>query len=146
MKAAPMASLEDKLAGWTGPSSSTEQDKQDRTERMVRDAIKAWPALSTAKLSVYAKGSYPNNTNVRTDSDVDIAVQSHAARYEGGAGATDVESAVWTPAKLRSEVEKALRGYFPSGQVDTSGSTAIAVHASSSRVDADVVPCFDYRY
>jgi hypothetical protein len=25
-------SLEDKLSGWTGPSSDTEKDKQDRTE------------------------------------------------------------------------------------------------------------------
>ena len=30
---------EDQLAGWTGPSSATEQDKQDRTERMTREAI-----------------------------------------------------------------------------------------------------------
>ena len=80
MKAALMG-LEDKLAGWIGPSSATEQDKQDRTERMVKEAISAWSGLATANLSVYAKGSYPNNTNVRTDSDVDIAVQCHDVQY-----------------------------------------------------------------
>jgi hypothetical protein len=73
--------LEQKLAGWTGPSSSTEQDKQDRTERMVRDTIKAHPAFAGCSLSVYAKGSYANNTNVRSDSDVDIAVQCHEVLY-----------------------------------------------------------------
>ncbi len=143
--------LEDKLAGWTGPSSTTEQDKQNRTERMVKEAISAWSGLATANLSVYAKGSYPNNTNVRTDSDVDIAVQCHDAQYwdeakPGTCTPGTPYKGLWTPAKLRSEVEKALRSYFPNGQVDTSGSTAITLHSSSARVDADVVPCFDYRY
>jgi hypothetical protein len=145
--------LEEKLAGWTGPSSTTEQDKQARTERMVKDAIAAWPALSSAKvsLSVYAKGSYPNNTNVRTDSDVDIAVQCHDVRYWGEhtSGAhppISPYSGLWTPQVLRLEIEKALRSYFGKDQVDTTGSTAITVRSSSARVDADVVPCFDYRY
>ena len=31
--------LEDLLGSWTKPSSDTEQDKQERTERMVRDRI-----------------------------------------------------------------------------------------------------------
>lgn len=65
--------VEGKLAGWTGPSSETEQDKQDRTERMVREAIKEHAAFDSCSLTVYAKGSYANNTNVRADSDVDIA-------------------------------------------------------------------------
>jgi len=51
----------------------------------------------------------------------------------------------WTPAKLRAEVGAALRSKFP-GQVDDSGSTAFGIRSSSARVDADVVPCFDYRY
>jgi hypothetical protein len=54
-------------------------------------------------------------------------------------------SGIWTPANLRAELENALRLKFP-GQVDSSGSTAFRVHSSSARVDADVVPCFDYRY
>ena len=73
--------LEDQLKGWTGPSSPTEQDKQDRTERMVREAVAAHKAFAGCSLTVYAKGSYANNTNVRTDSDVDIAVQCHEAEY-----------------------------------------------------------------
>ena len=32
-------SLEDTLSGWTGPSSDTEQEKQERTVRMIREAI-----------------------------------------------------------------------------------------------------------
>lgn len=143
-------SLEDKLQGWTGPSSNSEQEKQERTERMVKQAINSWSAFSDTSLSVYAKGSYPNNTNVRSDSDVDIAVQCHELEYweEAKPGVHTSGSPYagkWTPSLLRSEVEKALRSKFGS-EVDSSGSTAITVHSGSSRVDADVVPCFDYRY
>jgi len=138
--------LETKLAGWTGPSSNTEQEKQDRTERMVREAINAHPAFQNYSFRVYAKGSYPNNTNVRTDSDVDIAVQCPEVFYWNGTPEITISpyTGPWTPPLLRSEVEKALRAKFPS-QVDASGNVAIRVRASSARVDADVVPCFTYR-
>ena len=56
-------SLEDKLSGWTGPSSDTEKDKQDRTERMIREAINSHEPLNNCSLNVFAKGSYANNTN-----------------------------------------------------------------------------------
>lgn len=144
-------SLEQTLGGWTGPSSDSEQEKQERTCRMVREAIDEHDAFNGCSLSAYAKGSYANNTNVRADSDVDIAVQCHEVRYweeaEPGAhpaGTTPYEG-IWTPTKLRAEVGAALRAKFP-GQVDDSGSTAFTVKSSSARVDADVTPCFDYRY
>jgi tRNA nucleotidyltransferase (CCA-adding enzyme) len=70
-----MASLEDKLVSWTGPSSVTEREKQDRTERMVKEAVRDHPGLKNCTSTVYTKGSYPNNTNVKADSDVDVAVQ-----------------------------------------------------------------------
>lgn len=51
----------------------------------------------------------------------------------------------WTPQKLRSELGAALSAKFP-GQVDASGTTALEIKSSTARVDADVVPCFSYRY
>lgn len=146
-----MTALEDKLAGWTGPSSVTEQDKQDRTERMIREAINAHEPFRSMSRAVYAKGSYANNTNVRSDSDVDIAVECEEVVYwdehepgshpSGGSAYTGE----WTPMKLRSELVIALKAKFD-GAVDTSGSTAIQIHSTSARVEADVVPCFNYRY
>jgi hypothetical protein len=143
-------SLEDRLGGWTGPSSPTEQDKQERTERMIREAVKEHAAFDSCDLNVYAKGSYANNTNVKTDSDVDIAVQCGEATYweeatKGAHPPSGSYEGIWTPAKLRSELLAALKKKFP-GQVDSSGSTAFRIHSSTARVDADVVPCFDYRY
>jgi hypothetical protein len=117
---------------------------------MVREAVDAHAAFDDCSLSVYAKGSYANNTNVKADSDVDVAVQCHDVRYwekepEASPPGGSPYEGIWTPQKLRSELVAALRAKFPS-QVDESGSVAITVHSSTSRVDADVVPCFDYRY
>lgn len=138
------------LAGWTGPSSDSEQEKQDRTVRMVKEAVNEHSAFDKCSLRVYTKGSYPNNTNVRTDSDVDIAVQCTECCYwdehtQGAHPPSDLYKGMWTPSKLRVELVAALEAKFP-GQVDASGSTAIRVNSSSARVDADVVPAFDYHY
>jgi hypothetical protein len=144
--------LENTLTSWTKPSSDSEKDKQERTERMIRQAIDAHEPFAKCQLSVYAKGSYPNNTNVRTDSDVDIAVECTEVFYWEDAEQGIYKSSnsnpymgIWTPQKLRDELVAALNKKFP-GQVDTSGSTAIQINSSSARVDADVVPCFSYRY
>ena len=138
--------LEDRLGSWTKPSSKTEQDKQERTERMVRNAISDHPEFHDCNLTVYAKGSYPNNTNVRAESDVDIAVQCSNLFYHNTVIDVPGDSyrGRWTPSKLRTEVERALNAQFGI-QVDTSGNVAIKISASSARVNADVVPSFDYR-
>lgn len=136
------------LTSWTKPSSDTEQDKQNRTVRMIREAIAGHTAFRGCSLSVYAKGSYPNNTNVKTESDVDIAVQcSNVFYYDLSDPALPRPipySGVWTPSVLRTELERALRAKFGS-QADSTGNVAIKVSSSTARVDADVVPCFDYR-
>ena len=144
----PRMSLEDKLSGWTGPSSETEQDKQERTERMIREAVDAHPGFKGCSLSVHTKGSYANKTNVRTDSDVDVAVQCHEAKYWDGRRNVPEHSpyrGVWTPSKLRDELQSALEAKFP-GQVDAKSSTAFRINSGTARVDADVVPCFDFTY
>jgi hypothetical protein len=144
-------SLEDRLTGWTAPSSATEQDKQDRTERMIREAVAEHKPFSECSLRVYAKGSYANNTNVKADSDVDIVVECGDAEYweEEAAGLHPSRAdylGKWTPQNLRAELGRALEGKFAK-QVDHTGTTAITVHSGTSRVDADVVPSFSFtRY
>ena len=143
-------SVEEKLKGWTGPASATEAEKQARTERMIKAAIDSHDGLADANLSVFSKGSYPNNTNVRADSDVDVAVQCHNVFFweeeaEGAAPQITPYNGSWTADRLRADVEDALREGFGS-EVDTSGSTAIRIRSSTARIDADVIPCFDYRY
>ncbi|WP_434922715.1 nucleotidyltransferase domain-containing protein [Glutamicibacter sp. PAEs-4] len=143
---------EEQLVKWTAPSSSTEQDKQVRTERMIREAIRDHEGFDgyRSSFSIYAKGSYANNTNVRADSDVDIVVECSDVIYwrnqdtanPGYKGGTPY-SGIWTPEKLRSEVALALQKKFP-GSV-SEGKTAFEIDASSSRVHADVVPSFVFK-
>ena len=142
---------EQQFEAWTAPSSESEHAKQERTIRMIREAIREHDAFSDGDCSVFAKGSYPNNTNVRLESDVDIAVQCHRAiyYYDPGKHGThgDPYSGQWTPEFLRTAVQEALSYQFGQAAVDTSGNTAIQVHSGTgtSRVDADVVPCFDFH-
>lgn len=117
---------------------------------MIREAVKAHAPFNDCSLTVYAKGSYANNTNVKADSDVDIAVQCGNVVYweeatPGVHPSSTPYRGIWTPSRLRSELETALKAKFP-GQVHSSGSTAFRVNSNTARVDADVVPCFNYRY
>ena len=137
---------ESQFQSWTAPSSDSEQDRQARTVRMIRDAMREHEAFAGTSYSVYAKGSYPNNTNVRVESDVDVAVQCREVFYHDGPkpGPPSPYSGKWTPQFLRSSVTDALVSKFGQNAVSP-GNTAIQLNASSARVDADVVPCFDYR-
>jgi hypothetical protein len=143
------------IGRWVMPSSTSEQEKQDRALRMVKGAIDRWPAIRDgATYRVYAKGSYANNTNVRLDSDVDIVVQNGNCLYyeyngcEALPGTTTTPyTGKWTPASWRREVLAALKNAFPT-EVSGSGRVAITVDEhDGTRPDIDVVPSFDYvRY
>jgi hypothetical protein len=143
------------ITKWISPSSDAEANRQARAERMVKDAIAVHRAFDDVRssLTVAAKGSYPNNTNVRSDSDVDIKVQlSSLYYYDFAPGVVPSPSRPsssytgrWTPTLLRQEVGKALVNAFGSG-VDDSHNVAFYVPpVPGSRPNVDVVPCFEYR-
>ena len=73
-------------------------------------------------LSIFIKGSYATNTNVRQNSDVDIAVvKEHEFSTEHRAGVTDrdykfIESNV-PPRYFKDEVEQALIKHFGNQKV-----------------------------
>jgi len=68
---------EEQLKNWSGPPSDTEEEKATSAEKALDQAIKKsqHPLLSSGQYRIFAKGSYPNNTNVRLDSDIDIAIE-----------------------------------------------------------------------
>lgn len=141
------------LSQWIKPSSDDEVVQQDRALRMVTEAINGWPAFNGVSKRIYAKGSYANNTNVRRDSDVDIAVECHECMYyDSHQGrqpeyqATSPYSGPWSPAKWRQEVAAAMASKFGAGELDTTGKIAIEVAAvEGSRPSIDVVPAFHFR-
>lgn len=140
---------EAKLDQWRRPSCDDEVDQQERALRMVNEAIEG-SRLADAGKRVYAKGSYANNTNVRRDSDVDIAVDCHECMYYDSpnvipAVSLSRYSGEWTYSAWRQAVVAALEAKFP-GAVDTSRSVAIHIpEVPGSRPNIDVVPGFHYR-
>ena len=144
------------LRNSVGPASATEEEDRDRTETRIRNAILADPRLA-GNVRVFVKGSYANNTNVRRDSDVDIAVEwtkwAYISRENEAVPLSWAELGVTTfdapptTSDYRRWIEEALVGAFGSPYVDITGNKAITVAASSTTLDADVVPCFRHlRY
>lgn len=137
-----------------GPASATEEQDRDRTEKRIRDAILTDRRLS-GNVRVFVKGSYANNTNVRRDSDVDIAVEW--TRWAYISKSRDAASMSWeqlgvatadqgpSPDEYRRWVEEALIAVFGTNAVDRTGNKAITVTGSSTTLDADVVPCFKHK-
>lgn len=149
------------LARWIQTSSPTEQDRMERAERMIVNAIESHPPFDGYRGSfrIHAKGSYANQTNVRLDSDVDIVVESHHSYFDGFLS-TELEQKAapnpnwspykgpWTPDAWRAEIVTALKNYFGASEIDTSGEVAITIaEKPGSRPSADVVPAYKYlRY
>jgi hypothetical protein len=143
------------LSRWIQPSSTDEKTQQDRAERMVANAVSAHPAFWGYTIKTYTKGSYPNNTNVRRDSDVDVVVEARDVSYSDSNSKVADRSAKgvpyqgpWTPNAWRREVLRAMVNAFGTPGVDSSGKIAINIKAvPGSRPSADVVPSFlYYRY
>jgi hypothetical protein len=161
LAAAPGRDWEAWLKTASGPASPTEEAERDRTLDRIRDAIVRAPDIP-ADVRIYVKGSYPNNTNVRRDADVDIAVEwnntikvatnAKAGLSAAQLGYTPVTEPV-TPALFRGRIEGALTNVFSATVVDTTPDKHIGVSGGTGTLDADVVPCFalnrydePYRY
>jgi hypothetical protein len=145
---------EETLTSWTGPASDTEDQRHENARRAIVSAIRASPSFQDVTLRTYAKGSYPNHTNVVRDSDVDVAVEMTSIlnlNFEHGAqGMTREDFGIdpydrsYNPDDLKDDVEAALRTRFGGSSV-TRGNKALHVRESSTRLAADVVPCYTAR-
>jgi hypothetical protein len=153
---------EKQLLAWTQRAFDNEDARAENTERMIRAAIDAHPLLAELGVSVFAKGSYKNNTNVRRDSDVDIAVEYtdivynqygpdtdrdrvRAVRgYEPYSGPFRDASGNTEIGKFKDAVGEALIGAFGADPV-TRSNKIFTVRESSRSLAADVVPCAQNR-
>src|SRR5437899_3002056 len=72
---------EDWLRAAAAPPSNNEDEKRERTESEIKAALGDYEPLTGRPYRVYAKGSYANNTNVRLNYDVDIAVEYYGFFY-----------------------------------------------------------------
>ncbi|MFE6055383.1 hypothetical protein ACFQ6N_31920 [Kitasatospora sp. NPDC056446] len=144
----------EKLSRWTKPPSKAEEERLDRAKRMVTNAVRRHPPFANLGLIVEPKGSWANNTNVSSDSDMDIKVEFTQRVFRGNVGGMEFwqlalqkgsYTGSWTPEVFRSELRIALKS--ASDRVDASHNVAFYVPSvPGSRPDTDVVPCFTYQY
>jgi hypothetical protein len=142
---------ETKCNSWAKGPSPTEQQRCDNAQRMVKEAIDAHPRLKNRNIRVSLQGSYPNRTNVRQESDVDICVlctDVFFPDYEHTPRLSDAtlgfSNATYSFAELKTEVEAALVTKFGRTAIKR-GDKAFNIKENTYRVNADVVPTFEGR-
>ena len=134
--------------------SDHEESKRASTEAQIRKALDNYAPLNGRPYRVYAKGSYANNTNVRLNYDVDIAVEYHGYFYydlcfelEGkDKSVVDVidSSDPYTRTQFKTDILAALYVAFGESAVEP-GKIAYRIRENKTTLPADVVPCWEYR-
>jgi len=135
--------------------SDHEDSKRNTTEQQIRSALNEYqPLRDHPDWTVYAKGSYANNTNVRLNYDVDIAVEYNGFfYYDMSFGFEGMDKSVanviattdtYTRAEFKQDVLSALHNEFGKSSV-TPGRIAYRVREGQTTLPADVVPCWEYR-
>lgn len=145
---------ESTFSAWTGRASDAEQTRYETTRDAIREALRSSDALSRYSFTVYAKGSYPNFTNVVRDSDVDVAAELttfRKNRFIHGAKGLTIEDLGLSPytggytlAAFKDDVEGALVAAFGAGAIER-GKKSIHLRATDRGLKADVVPCVTVR-
>ena len=134
---------------WAKPPGKTERERCDNAVSAIRNAIQASEKWRAREVSVFAQGSYRNNTNVRKDSDVDIGILCTDTFFFDLPEDTTRETFEIIPAtygyeQFKNEVEEALANYFGRSAVKR-GNKAFDVHETSYHVEADVAAFFEHR-
>lgn len=136
------------------PPSDDEDSKRESTEREIKDALADYPSLRVRNFIVYAKGSYANNTNVRLNYDVDIAVEYQGFFFSdlmfdlAGVEPTSIGvlsfSDPYGVPQFKADIRGALVRAFGEEAIED-GRIAYRVREKRTTLPADVVPCFEYR-
>lgn len=140
---------EERLQSWTAPFSDTEKQRAENAIKMIRAAIDGSEELKRMDIELFTQGSYANNTNVRSESDIDICVMLkdvfHGV-YPDGKKKEDYgfTAASLTFSRYRDMVKSALQVKFGLGYV-SDGNKSLKIDENTYHVKADVVPAFQLR-
>lgn len=145
----PVKYSEQTLQNWTAPLSQTEEQRAENTIKMIRDAINSCNDLKYKDIDIFIHGSYANNTNVRSESDVDVCVMlrdTFHTVYAQGKGREDYgfSASNFTFQEYRDLVKKALQDKFRTEYV-YDGNKSLKINENTYHVKADVVPSFQLR-
>ena len=134
---------------WAKAPAKSEQQRCDNAISAIRNALKSGDKLRPRALSVFAQGSYRNNTNVRKDSDVDIGILCADTVFLVLPEGTTRETFGLLPAtyefqQFKNELENILVSYFGRSVVKR-GNKAFNIRETTYHVEADVAPFFEHR-
>ena len=141
-----MSIPENKLNTWSRLGAQTRSQK---TYESIKSALAnhSWP-VPMGSPSVYLQGSYRNHTNIAGDSDVDVVVETSGVFYsdltEAEKRLRGMEPGQFTWTQFRDEVYQALAAHYSTGKV-RQGNKCIHVGGAGDRLNADVIPCCEYR-
>ncbi len=145
-----MAIDESQLQTWTNAPGTT---KPQYTHEQIRKALEQSQALKNRNYEVYLQGSYSNSTNIRVDSDVDIVVQLSSTFSPNLTKLTDFEKnlfhltfsdATYHWPEFKQDVVNALKSFFGANSVQL-GNKSIKLVGNNLRLNADIIPCLQYR-
>jgi len=136
---------ESQLEAWSHQGAIT---TAKATHESIRNALNSYEFPDGVDFEVYLQGSYKNDTNIRGDMDVDLAVQINSTFYcnlsEEQKRYLELLPASYGWNDFRSDVLSALKDYY-NPPIITEGNKSIKVEATSGRLPADVVVCAQYR-
>jgi hypothetical protein len=143
---------------WEKPATVSEEGRIDRAWNNVAVALQASSWLTNEGVEIRPQGSYHNNTNVRTEADIDLRAGHRSLKIEyhenvlrqcadsvlaySDYGLTF--SQIFTG--LRTELTQYLSDAFGRGNI-VPGTKAVRVKGiTGSRAEVDVVPTIRYHY
>ena len=136
---------------WAKPPSKAEEAKGSNAAHLIGTALRSFDNLKSRDFSVLSCGSYRNNTNVKLDSDIDVAVVYNDAVYcqypPVGPPTSEMlgfKVAEYGMSHFRNDVEKALVAAFGRSNV-VAGDKTINIRENTTRLDADVTPFLQHR-
>ena len=142
---------ESQLATWANQGSITQSST---TYNTIKNALENNRAAYAAKsFEVFLQGSYGNDTNIWSESDVDVVIRLDSImRSDLTALPADQEQAyhrhypkaIYTLKEFRDGVVSRLQSAFDAANVEL-GTKAITIKANGSRRKADVIVCHQYR-
>ncbi|NCC51129.1 MAG: nucleotidyltransferase [Spartobacteria bacterium] len=148
-----LSPLEDLCRKYSEPLGESEEERCERAERMICNAIKSSNVFDGQKLSlisIFAQGSYRNGTNIPQESDVDVAICYRGSYFFDTSQLSplatlslDISPAVYTYDQFKSDVTRALHDSF--GNEMKVGNKSLKIRPNSGRVSADAVPSFEFK-
>ncbi|CAA6808924.1 MAG: Nucleotidyltransferase [uncultured Campylobacterales bacterium] len=140
---------EETLNRWSKPASETEEKRISSAIKMIKEAIDNYDNLKDKNIEVFVQGSYVNNTNVKTKSDVDVCVMLKDIFYSEYPNGYNKEHYGFIEATssfddFKKNVINALKKKYGDENIKP-GNKSIKMESTSHRVEADAVPAFQYR-